>query len=234
MPNLLDHIIAGLLLVVWPLVMSRCKVPRPEERLADYKLAVAVQWSHVALLVGVWVLGARSWEALGLGLNVGWGLATVLAVFLAIALYMVLQLRSVVRDPAVAQAFRRQFEGLEGLLPQTPAEVRWFRVLAITAGICEELMYRGFLILYLSTWMSPWVAAGVAGLAFGAAHLYQGPRFALPIVGVGMAMGALYLIGGSLWVPMILHAWGDLIQMKTARVALASAPEAEFAVEPEA
>ncbi len=38
----------------------------------------------------------------------------------------------------------------------------------------EEVLWRGFLILYLSQFMPVWVAAVVSGVSFGLAHAYQG------------------------------------------------------------
>lgn len=223
MPTLLDHLLAALLLIVWPVVMARTGPVRPEERLKDYKLTIAVQWAHMLLLFGLWIWGARSWTDLGFGLEVDWELGVAAALALGAIGVAVYQRHRVRTDPKVAAAILRQVERIEGLVPETAQELRWFRALVFTAGVCEETIYRGFLILYLSTWMPTWAALVVAGLGFGAAHLYQGVRPALTIVVVGVIMGALYLLAGSLWVPIALHAWGDLIQGQSLRAALDSA-----------
>ncbi len=66
---------------------------------------------------------------------------------------------------------------MRALLPQTATEKRWFDAVSVTAGICEEIIYRGFLFAYFAAWL-PGAAAGVvivlAGLVFGLGHLYQG------------------------------------------------------------
>src|SRR5262249_15242874 len=80
----------------------------------------------------------------------------------------------------------------------------------VTAGICEELLCRGFMIWYLGHWMSPWVAVVVASVPFGLAHLYQGPKGAVRTGMVALVIGSLYVATGSLLWPMIVHAAVDL------------------------
>lgn len=45
----------------------------------------------------------------------------------------------------------RQLERLRFFLPSSSLERRWFAALSITAGFCEELLFRGFLLRYLHT-----------------------------------------------------------------------------------
>jgi membrane protease YdiL (CAAX protease family) len=87
------------------------------------------------------------------------------------------------------------------LLPRTAGERRLFTVVGLTAGICEEWLYRGFFLA---------VVAAVAGDAFGLAHAYQG-RAGILLTGLlGGVMAALYLSTGSLLLPVLLHAAIDL------------------------
>jgi len=85
-----------------------------------------------------------------------------------------------------------------------------FVLLSLTAGICEEVLFRGYLLWYLSC-LVPTVAAWLAGaLLFGMAHAYQGSGGVLRTGLVGAGLVALYVISGSLWLPMILHAFVDV------------------------
>ena len=80
------------------------------------------------------------------------------------------------------------------LWPRTRAERRMFVAVAVTAAVCEELLYRGFLLAVVEIVLPgvpPWPALfGAAGL-FGFAHL-------------------LYVATGSLLVPVLLHLVLDL------------------------
>ncbi len=60
------------------------------------------------------------------------------------------------------------------LFPATWAERRWWVLVGLTAGICEEILFRGFLLHYLRVGMNLTLALAVAALIFGLQHLYQG------------------------------------------------------------
>ena len=53
-------------------------------------------------------------------------------------------------------------------------------------------------------------AVVVAALLFGMAHAYQGSRGVLQTGLVGLGLAVLYVLSGSLWLPMALHAFVDL------------------------
>lgn len=99
------------------------------------------------------------------------------------------------------------------MLPHTRRE-RWaFAALAITAGIGEELVWRGFGLGALQLWLphaSTALLIVLLAVSFGWAHLYQGLVGMLATGLIGALMAGLYLATGSLLLPMLLHALLDL------------------------
>lgn len=99
------------------------------------------------------------------------------------------------------------------LLPRTVRERRAYALLALTAGLCEEFLYRG-LFLAVCTALAPDLGPARAVLAsaaaFGIAHLYQGPWGMLGTGVVGGCLTVLYLGSGSLLLPVCYHALLDL------------------------
>jgi len=107
----------------------------------------------------------------------------------------------------------KAFKGLAFILPVTQEERSWFALVSVTAGICEEVLHRGFLIRYLSDgpWHAGlWIAPAVACISFGLAHGYQGLSGIIGTGLLGAVMGVIFLATGSLWLPMALHAIIDL------------------------
>jgi hypothetical protein len=214
-----DHMLFVLLAVLFPIravtfgyrrLDRAAEADVPRVRMWLYRQILALQWSLAALVVLLWAVFHRPWSAIGLQPALTWGLVGVVAGTLIVVLITVLQWRGI-RDPAEAHArVRRRVQHIERMLPHDARELRWFGAVAITAGICEELLYRGYLIWYLQHWLPLAFAIGVAAIIFGVGHFYQGPRGVLLTTVVGAFMAGVYLVTGSLFACMALHALMDL------------------------
>ncbi|MBS0381286.1 MAG: CPBP family intramembrane metalloprotease, partial [Proteobacteria bacterium] len=107
------------------------------------------------------------------------------------------------------------------MLPRTRNERFGFAALAVTAGIGEEVVWRGFgltLLFALLPTMHPAVPIVLAALAFGFAHWYQGAIGVLATAVIGALLATLFWASGSLLWPMFIHVLIDL------RVLLVRAP----------
>jgi len=173
--------------------------------------AILTQWGLVIALAGWWAHQHRAFASLGLVPRVGWGFAGV-ALGIALAAAMaVAQRRQVANDTGLRDRLRRRLAGVERLMPASRAEWPGFASLAITAGVCEEILFRGFVTWMLFHWLAgPWAAIAAQGALFGLAHAYQGPRGVFATGAVGIFLGAIAWLTGSLWAPMVLHALMDL------------------------
>lgn len=215
-PGWLDHgIVAGLLLLqpflgAWNHARLKAAVAegRTGVRLRFYRRGIVFEWLLAAVVVAVWFTAGRSAVDLGLlpsGNPVWSALAgTVLAAML------VLQARLVRGDAARIDAARRQIAPLRDFLPQSDREDRWFAWLSVSAGICEEIVFRGFLIAYLAVWVGVWPAVGLAALAFGLAHAYQGPAGILKTALAGLVAGVLFVGTGWLLAAVLAHIGVDV------------------------
>lgn len=97
-----------------------------------------------------------------------------------------------------------------GLLPQTHLEVLCWVVLSATAGICEEIIFRGYFQRQFIAWTGN-VSTGVVvtALIFGAAHVYAGIKPAMVITVFGLLFGLLAQWRGSLIPGIMAHGWHD-------------------------
>lgn len=111
---------------------------------------------------------------------------------------------------------------LSVLLPGTRTEKIWFLVLSLCAGIGEEIVYRGFLIMFLHEVLPVGTygqAIGLAAFIFAIGHAYAGGS-AVAITGViGVFLGIIFVATGSLIPGIIYHALAD------ARLVLVKRPE---------
>lgn len=215
----LDHVLFVVLVFVAPLVDYFWTYPRlvrasaagvPGARPRAYRAGILTQWGLTACLFALWAERGRPWAALGLALGSPLRLGIGLAVAAAVIGLLVIQRRAIFARPELLEVVLRQVGSARPLLPHTAGEQRGFRLLSITAGICEEVLFRGFVLWYVCVWTGPALAVAISSVLFGAAHLYLDGRSALRAGIVGAVMAVLVLASGSLWPAMILHAAIDL------------------------
>lgn len=235
-PIALDHVLALVLAVLFPVRAALFGYRRltaadpadvPRVRLWLYRQGIAIQWSLAAATLALWAWQGRPWAALGVVPKLTWGLLGVGAGLTIVVAYVLVQRRKALEDDEALARLRRQMRNLERMMPRSPEETRWFNRLAMTAGVCEELLYRGYLIWYLTHWLALAPAVLVAGVIFGFGHAYQGLRGIAVTTLVGLFMSAVYLLTGSLFASMVFHALMDLHAGHVARVAFAREEQAE-------
>lgn len=196
--------------------LRRVAEGEPNVRAGEYAKVIGLQWGLTAGLLIGWRMLGREFPSLGFGLSLEWPFWLGLGLTVAALVLIGMQNLQVARSDASARAaIAKQMEPLERLLPHTKLETQAFIAVSFTAGFCEEVLYRGYLLACLSVFLPSWLAAVAAVAAFGIAHAYQaqltqGPGGIIKtgIVG-GVCMG-LYFLTGSLWCPMLLHAAIDL------------------------
>lgn len=198
----------------------------PTARRSFYRRLLVLEWG-LALLTLVVVLAATDVDAAAVGLRwpVGWPGPVAVASCVLLLAFVVLSTRAL-RGGALLEAVgtdpRRPGEGRHAespaqatlaLLPRSAQERRLFALVGVTAGVCEEWLYRGFFLAVVAAVAGGppvWALVLVAAVAFGLAHAYQGVGGILLTGTLGGVFAALYLGTGSLLLPVLLHAVVDL------------------------
>jgi membrane protease YdiL (CAAX protease family) len=221
MPGTIDLFIAGLIAIVhplwdyfsaWPRMVRTIASGRPHARVSVYREVLAVEWIITAVITAVWIHAARPWSLIGLVLPAGWRLVLAVVVLAAVWMLLGMQLRAIRRlDPARRGRIRTRQAALAPLIPHNPVERAWFVPVAITAGVCEEFIYRGFLLWVFRPWLGLWGAALASTVIFGFAHAYQGRRGAFRAGTLGAVFAVLAIALGSVVPGMVLHALLDLM-----------------------
>jgi hypothetical protein len=185
-----------------------------QNRLLNYSIAMAVEW---LILAFIW-LGARwqgaslrplagkfspTWRSIALDLGLAIGFLIVANLVLQLIQIAVMRL---IHSASNADAL------IKNLLPHTPLEGALFLLLAVTAGICEELIFRGYLQRQFTAWTGS-VAAGIVlqGFVFGAAHAYQGLTLVFIIAVYGCMYGLLAWWRKSLRPGILAHIIQDAV-----------------------
>lgn len=98
------------------------------------------------------------------------------------------------------------------LAPHNATEMLLWVALCVTAGFCEEFVFRGY---FLRQFSSPihrvWLGVLLSSLLFGCSHGYEGAAGMIAIVVYGALFCVLALARDSLRPGMFAHAWHDII-----------------------
>jgi membrane protease YdiL (CAAX protease family) len=203
---------------------------RADARLITYRWSMALLWGAAAVFVAWWLALDRDFGQARMGFDpTGWEWLAV-GVGLAAVVLVVIQAVAVLRDPAKQAEVREKVRDLEPIVPRTPTEGYAFGFLSFTAGVCEEILYRGLLLSAFSASIGLWPAVAVSSAIFGFGHAYQGGVGILKTGLIGVAMALLTVFSGTIWIAALLHMVIDATsgRMMAAAFSLpAPAPEPE-------
>jgi membrane protease YdiL (CAAX protease family) len=183
----------------------------PGERLRYYPFEIVPLWALAAGVVALWIGAHRPWGALLLGGSAPWRLALGWALAGAYVWLTLSQRRKVIARPDRLARIVNALGNVRPILPRTRGERSGFAVLSITAGICEELLFRGFVLWYATVWTGPVGGFLISSMLFGIMHVYLGveqvPRTAI----LGIFFYVVAMTAGSLLPAMVCHAVADLV-----------------------
>jgi hypothetical protein len=165
---------------------------------------------EVVLFLYVWLLGLLP-RGVRIGEIIGgkWSRFQDFAIDVAVAMLFWIVVVAVLTILELALKFRGM-DAARPLLPQTGRELAAFVILAVTAGFCEEFVFRGYLQRqFLALAQRDWIANVLQAIIFGAAHLYQGWRAVIAITAYGALFGILAAMRKSLRPGMMQHAAQD-------------------------
>lgn len=212
-------ILLFVLIVLMPLngILSAKKVKKffaenPDSRKIFFKQTVIIQIILTALVLGAMVINQDSTDLVGLGFTKN--LMLILALLASsilgswlIRFYLFKKdkqkiFREIERDIAVSFLF-----------PRTELEYRWSLATSFTVGICEEIIFRGFLYWQLAEWMPVLPSILLTNVIFGLVHYATGFRNAFLAFVLGVLLSIIFVYTNSLWVPILIHILIDVYAM---------------------
>jgi len=192
---------------------------QPDAKVKLYRSLVGEQILVTVVVLGLWFWGKVPAASLGLNPPRSW----MLGMGLLIGIVGGLALQSWKLRPKADQIREKIKDSVGALLPFTNQERRWWFAVSVGAGVCEELLFRGFLFYYLALHIPRINSVEkvlLTSVIFALAHIYQGWKPAIGTGFVGLFLATLYALSGSLLFSAIAHAVVD------ARILLMFPPEA--------
>ncbi len=202
------------LLLVWPL-LSVILIGDPSEALRLISLS-PILMAYLPTIVMQWLLFLFIYitvlrEETGLA-GIGFKRIRVLDFLYALGFLLVSNLLLTLIALALAEVGLAMPGELALLLPKNNTERVFWIILSITAGICEETAFRGYLLTRIrmfgrtKTWILPVI---LASISFGCGHTYQGVGGFILISIYGAMFSLLFIYTKSLWPAVIAHFFQD-------------------------
>ncbi len=219
--NLYDHLIVLMFSVLYPAYDFFYSIPQFKKNLTINKPSIrkreyqkSISWICILsfLVIIIWSYNNREFVDLGLDFSFGWQIWLSSLILVLAWIYFIYLYRTIKNDAEQKLSLNARIKNHKGSenLPHNNQEFTWFIFVAISAGICEEILYRGFLIWYFNVFSSTAIAIVSSAILFGIAHLFQGWKGCLQASFAGLVLAIIYLLTGSLWIPIALHIIGDL------------------------
>lgn len=95
-------------------------------------------------------------------------------------------------------------------LPKTKTEFNWFIILSISAGICEEIIFRLFLFEFLEETAGLLIAFVLANVVFAITHIGMGKQNMISSFVLGLIFSAIYYFTENIWIAVLLHIAIDI------------------------
>ena len=197
-------------LVFWRGFERRRQVDAARARRILWTQWIAMLWACSALVLALWSAQGQPLAALGLEWATGWRLWVPLALTAAL---VATQFRAGLQIGRLPDRTKiRERLGTTGdVIAREPSEVALFSVAALSAGFCEELLCRGFVIWLFQPLLGWWVAAAASLAIFTLGHVYQGKDGMIKCAALGAVMTVIVAVTHSLWPAIVLHVAIDLM-----------------------
>lgn len=207
----IDHILAILLGIALPIIslkQSKHALPSAEfwntsSKVNFYKANSGFLWILAFLVIGLFWITKRP-----LPFKFTWTNELFILLGISIVLYFIETGISHVNPSKTKEKLLQTAP----FLPSKKIELFNYFILAISAGICEEIVFRGFLLNYfIALFDQITLPVLISSFLFAIVHIYQGIKAVFKIFVFSLLFAMLFLWSESLLIPIFLHAAIDIV-----------------------
>lgn len=183
----------------------------PNNRVKLYQSTMLHLWLPTLLVGAIIYSGPITLADIGLKFSPSLLGLSVLTISIIVCAYLLYSLKAVKTfDHKQIEQTKAQLNHVKWFMPHNKQQTKWMVYgVSPTAGICEEILFRGFLLFQLSLYMNEIYAVIISSIAFGLGHIYQGWQHVIRTGIVGAIFAGIYIVSDSLLAPILLHTIMD-------------------------
>jgi len=202
----LDFLLASMLLIgmpVYAILRGLSTRHPPVDKLRRYRRSIASISILLMILLVDWVITARGLTQLGLAAPTSHAAIGGFVVAVLVAIVLFFYLASITKSNV--EKATRPDDQAHNILPESRDELRLFVVFTIMAGFGWEVLYRGFLLFWLSPMIGLAPAVAASSTAYGLCHGYKTMTQTVGSLVSSLLFTTGYATTGNLWWLIILH-----------------------------
>lgn len=163
-----------------------------------------------ALVIVSMLLNASAFQLIGLSFifNIWYVLALIVVSFIAYWAFA----KITIADHKV-EKIHREYKDILFLLPENKKQYNTSIAVSVIAGVCEEIMFRGFLYWQLQQYMPVIAAFLLTNILFAIGHGGTKLKNTLSTLVLGIIFSTAYVLTDSLWLSIVLHIMVDFYAM---------------------
>ncbi|MCL2198538.1 MAG: CPBP family intramembrane metalloprotease [Defluviitaleaceae bacterium] len=184
-------------------------------RCRRYYKAILFLWGSALAVFVMSIIGSISLADIGFRhISFNYNIWFTSVTLILSGLLLVFSLHRIIASLVSAKYRQKQFENFSdgagggNIFPRSKKEKKIWLAVSLTAGICEEIIYRGFVVFLLQAIFPDipiFLIILIPSVMFGIGHLYQGLSGVISTGIAGAVFMCLFLVTDSLIPVMILH-----------------------------
>ncbi|MCL2406703.1 MAG: CPBP family intramembrane metalloprotease [Defluviitaleaceae bacterium] len=181
----------------------------PGTKVKRYVKSIIKAWIQTAAVLAIVLISDISFRDIGFRpLNPTDNMRSTVITFILCGALLTHMVIPIIKPIYGQKTVKKYGSGNALALPRNKKERLWWTAVSATAGITEEIIFRGFLFyLFFAIFpgIAPITVVFASGAIFGLCHMYQGTRGVVMTGAIGVGMGYLYIAAGSLIPVILLH-----------------------------
>lgn len=178
-----------------------------KDRISYFKFVILSDWA-VALFIGLVVyFSPAAWTDMGIAMpDMDFGIFMAFLIGSLIGILLVYSFSKNV--PSYQKRMKKQYESVPYLLPAGTIDKRYAVLYVLTTGLCDEWIYRGFLIHVLSSapfQLNTISLVVIGAIVFGISQYHQGWKGVIENSLVGLCFCYIFISTQSLFLPVIFN-----------------------------
>ncbi len=206
----LELVLIGMI-VIFPVVdLINEKYKSKNKNIEFIKIAISL-WIPTIFLAYLFNAKILSVTNVVYAVSLNWQNILAISLILLAVLYLVALIRTLTVSDKLRTEVTQKFKPFINMLPVTKAQILVFTLLlSVSAGICEELIFRAYLYPLIDSHIGMVGAILLSSIVFGLWHLYLGWYEVLRTSIMGAIFCGVYIFTGNIIIPIILHIFIDV------------------------